>query len=204
MGLRPVWRKYKEVAIMDKKKFTTKDIALIGILSAMVFAGTYLHIDIPTALGKTMLHLGNVICLLGGLLFGPLTGGLSAGIGSALYDFIDPAYAPEAWITFINKFMMGFVAGLVCRAGKGTGKKENLFTLIGGICGSVTYVVLYVSKTIIMQYFINNGVWTTVYAVAIQKGIISLINGLIAVCVSVALTVSLRPALRKAHIFRDM
>ena len=190
---------------MDKKKFTTKDIAIIGILSAMVFAGTYLHIDIPTALGKTMLRLGNVICVLGGLLFGPLTGGLSAGIGSALYDLIDPAYAPEAWITFINKFMMGFVAGLVCRAGRGKGiKMENLFTIIGGICGSVTYVILYISKTIIVQYFINNGVWTTVYAVAIQKGIISLINGLIAVCVSVALTVSLRPALRKAHIFRDM
>ena len=40
-------------------------------------------------------------------------GGLSAGIGSALYDLMDPSYASEAWITFINKFMMGLVAGLV-------------------------------------------------------------------------------------------
>ena len=63
---------------MENKKFTTRRIALIGVLSAMVFAATYLHIDIPTALGKTMLHLGNVVCILGGLLFGPLTGGLSA------------------------------------------------------------------------------------------------------------------------------
>lgn len=190
---------------MDKKGFTTKDIALVGVLSAMVFAATYLHIDIPTALGKTMIHLGNVVCLLGGLLFGPLTGGLSAGIGSALYDLIDPAYASEAWITFINKFMMGMVAGLVFRIGKGKGlKKENLFTVIGGICGAVTYVVLYVSKTIIIQYFINSGVWATVYAVAIQKGTISLINGLIAVCVSSVLSIALRPALKKAHIFRDI
>lgn len=190
---------------MESKKITTKKIALIGVLSAMVFAATYLHIDIPTALGKTMIHLGNVVCLLGGLLFGPLIGGLSAGFGSALYDLIDPAYAPEAWITFINKFMMGMVAGLICRVGRGKGlKKENLFTLIGGICGSVTYVVLYVSKTIIVQYFINSGVWQTVLAVAIQKGLVSLVNGLIAVCVSVVLAISLRPALKRANIFQNL
>ena len=190
---------------MEKKKFSTRRIALIGVLSALVFAATYLHIDIPTALGKTMIHFGNVVCLLGGLLFGPVTGGLSAGIGSALYDFMDPAYAPEAWITFINKFLMGFVAGLICNIGRGKGqKKEKLFTLIGGICGSVTYVVLYVTKTIVVQYLINSGVWGTVLTVAIQKGIVSLVNGLIAVVVSVFLTLSLRPALRKAHLFEKL
>ena len=186
---------------MEKKKFTTKRIALIGVLSALVFAATYLHIDIPTALGKTMLHLGNVVCLLGGLLFGPVTGGLSAGLGSALYDFMDPAFAPEAWITFINKFLMGFVAGLICNIGRGKGpKKEELFTLIGGICGSVTYVILYVTKTIIVQYFINSSVWATVLTVAIQKGTVSLFNGMVAVFLATAL----RPALRKAHLFDKM
>ena len=190
---------------MEKKKFSTKQIALIGVLSALVFAATYLHIDIPTALGKTMIHQGNVVCLLGGLLFGPVTGGLSAGIGSALYDFMDPAYAPEAWITFINKFLMGFVAGAICRMGRGKGpRKEKLFTLIGGISGAVTYVVLYVTKTIVTQYFINSGVWETVLVVAIQKGTVSLVNGLIAVVVSAFLAFSLRPALRKARLFENI
>lgn len=190
---------------MEKKKFSTRRIALIGVLSALVFAATYLHIDIPTALGKTMIHFGNVVCLLGGLLFGPVTGGLSAGIGSALYDFMDPSFAPEAWITFINKFLMGFVAGLICNIGRGKGpKKEKLFTLIGGICGSVTYVVLYVTKTIVVQYLINSGVWATVLTVAIQKGTVSLFNGMVAVVVSVFLTLSLRPALHKAHLFEKL
>ena len=190
---------------MEKKKFTTKDIALIGVLSAMVFAATYLHIDIPTALGKTMLHLGNVVCLLGGLLFGPLTGGLSAGIGSALYDFMDPAYAPVAWITFINKFLMGFVAGFVCRIGKNKSPKiQKMFTVIGGTCGAVTYVILYVTKTIVIQYFINSGVWETVFVVAVQKGTVSLVNGLIAVVVSSFLAFGLKPSLKRANIFRDI
>ncbi len=189
---------------MQSKRFPVRRVALIGVLSALTFAATYLHIDIPTALGKTMIHLGNVVCLLGGVLFGPLTGGLSAGIGSALYDLIDPVYAPEAWITFINKFVMAFVAGLICQIGRGKGKKtENLFTLLGGICGAVTYVILYVSKTIVVQYFINGGVWATVLTVAIQKGTVSLVNALIAVAVSTALAISLRPALHKAHIFEE-
>lgn len=190
---------------MEKKKFSTKQLALIGVLSALVFAATYLHIDIPTALGKTMIHLGNVVCLLGGLLFGPVTGGLSAGIGSALYDLMDPAFAPEAWITFMTKFCMGFVAGLVWNIGRGKGPKmEKLFTLIGGISGAVTYVILYVSKTIIVQYFINSGVWATVAAVAIQKGAVSLFNGMVAVVVSTFLAFSLRPALSKAHLFDNI
>lgn len=190
---------------MKTQKFTTRKIALIGVLSALVFAATYIHFDIPTALGKCMLHLGNVVCLLGGLLFGPLVGGLSAGIGSAIYDLIDPAYAAEAWITFINKFMMGLVAGLICNIGRDKdAAKERLFTIVGGICGSVTYVILYVSKTIIINYFINSGVWETVLAVAIQKGTVSLINGFIAVVVSVFLTLALRPALKRANIFQKL
>lgn len=190
---------------MNSDRFSVRRIALIGVLSALVFAATYLHIDIPTALGKTMIHLGNVVCLLGGVLFGPLTGGLSAGIGSALYDLIDPVYAPEAWITFINKFLMGFFAGLICNIGRGKGlKKENAFTLIGAICGAVLYVALYVGKTIVVQYFINNGVWETVITVAIQKGTVSLVNALIAVAVSTVLAISLRPALKKAHIFERL
>ena len=55
-----------------------------------------------------------------------------------------------------------------------------------------------------MQYFINSGVWATVLTVAIQKGAVSLFNGMVAVVVSVFLTLSLRPALRKAHLFEKL
>lgn len=190
---------------MQHKTFTAKRMALIGVLSALVFAATYIRIDIPTALGKTMIHLGNVVCLLGGLLFGPLTGGLSAGIGSALFDLFDPAYAPEAWITFINKFAMGFVAGLVYKAlSKNGGARDKINTIIGGVSGAVTYVALYVAKTIIMQYFVYKGVWETVVMVAIQKGTVSLVNALIAVSVSAILAMSLRPTLRRAGLFTDV
>ena len=49
---------------MKKTYFTTRTMALVGVMAAMVFAMTYIGIDIPTALGKTKLHFGNIMCLL--------------------------------------------------------------------------------------------------------------------------------------------
>ena len=97
-----------------KHYFNTRNIALVGILAAIIFVLTkFISIPIPSPLGKTALSVGNAMCILSALLFGPVTGGLAAGIGNALVDLSDPAWAPEFWITFINKFLMAFVAGLV-------------------------------------------------------------------------------------------
>ncbi len=82
----------------NKTKFSTLKLTIIGLMAAMVFVATNFRIEIPTPLGPTMLHLGNVMCVLSGLLFGPITGGLSAGFGSAMFDLFNPTYAPEAWI----------------------------------------------------------------------------------------------------------
>ena len=103
-----------------KHYFNTRNIALVGILAAIIFVLTkFISIPIPSPLGKTALSVGNAMCILSALLFGPVTGGLAAGIGNALVDLSDPAWAPEFWITFINKFLMAFVveldgAGAVC------------------------------------------------------------------------------------------
>ena len=95
----------------NNKKSPAKDIVMVGLMTALVFIFTYLHIDIPTPLSNTMLHLGNVMSLLAALLFGGIRGGLAAGFGSMIYDMLDPRYLPTCWVTFIMKFMMGWVAG---------------------------------------------------------------------------------------------
>ena len=103
----------KGVVLMKQQKITVYEIVLIGLMAALCFVGTYLHIDVPTPLGKVMLHFGNVFCLLSGMLLGGVRGGLAAGIGSMFYDLIDPIYISESWITFINKFMMAFLCGII-------------------------------------------------------------------------------------------
>lgn len=187
----------------DKKRFSVYQLAVIGLMSAMVFVATNFRIEIPTPLGKTMLHLGNVMCLLSGLLFGGTIGGLSAGFGSAIFDLFDPTFAPEFWITFVLKFVMGFIAGKISHTNRvnGENKKTNIFA---AIIAATAYVILYISKTVILQYVVLGSNWEAVIAVAGTKFIVSFVNAIIAVIASIALLMSIRPALKSAGIFQKL
>ena len=95
---------------MKNSRFTLYRIVIIGLMAAMVFVCTmFLGIRIPTPTGTTQLKTANAICLLTGLLFGGWTGGLAAGIGSALFDLTYPEWAAGAWLTFIFFFAMGAI-----------------------------------------------------------------------------------------------
>lgn len=96
------------------KKTTTKSIAHIGIMAAAVYAASaFLQIPIPTAIGSTRLHMGNVTCLLSGMLLGAVPGGLAAGIGSLFFDLTNPAYIASAPFTFLFKFAMAWLCGKI-------------------------------------------------------------------------------------------
>lgn len=66
---------------MEKKKyFTVYRMAVVGLMSALVFACTFIHIDVPVPMSnKVMIHFGNIMSLLSALLFGPVTGGFPPG-----------------------------------------------------------------------------------------------------------------------------
>lgn len=184
----------------QKKFFTIRNITLIGILAAMVFALTkFISIPIPTPLGKTALSVGNAMCVLSALLFGPGIGGLAAGIGNALVDLSDPAWAPEFWITFINKFAMAFIAGVIMHKVRLGSDKIRVW--IAGLCGALTYCVLYVVKNIISGVIVKG--FTLDVAIAETLAVklpVTLVNAVIAVLCASALYFVLKPALRKAHV----
>ena len=184
---------------MRKKKFTVKDLTMIGVMAAVVFVGNQIQLPpIPTPLGPTRIHLGNVMCILGGLLFGAVPGGLAAGIGGAIYDLMNPFYAKEFWITFILKFAMAFVAGLIA-----SGKKNKIKVVLAAVIGSVSYVILYLGKTFVVEYLIMGNPWQTVVGVLITKGTASLINALLAMVVSVILYYMIEPAFKRAGIISE-
>ena len=95
-------------------------LVIAGVMAAIIYVVTMFRIP----LGQSKVHFANSMCLLGGLLLGPVWGGTAAGLGSALYDVIAGGYGiVEALITFVSKFAMGWVAGflfrvLVIRKGK--------------------------------------------------------------------------------------
>lgn len=188
---------------MQSKKFSMYDVIGVGFMAALVFAASQISIAIPSILGITRIHLGNAFCLLAGFLLGGVRGGLAAGLGSMLYDFTNPAYISSAPITFINKFMMGYVCGLISYSGKAQGKifKKNI---IAGIAGALTYVFLYLSKTFISDVFFLRAEMETALIDISTKAPVSLTNAAIAVIISVPAATILSKALQNTDLFRKI
>lgn len=187
--------------MMGKKKFfNVRTIALVGILSAIIFVLTkFVSVPIPSPLGKTALSVGNAMCILSALLFGPGIGALSAGIGNALVDLSDPAWAPEFWITFINKFIMAFVAGLMMRQLNLVGERIRVW--IAGLCGALSYCVLYVGKNILSGVWIKGFTWEVAIVETLTVKLpVTLVNAVIAMACAALLYLVLKQPLKKAHV----
>lgn len=168
----------------------------VGLMAALVFVGNYMQIKIPVSIGDvTRVHLGNSMCLLAGLLFGPGIGGLASGIGAALYDLFDPVYIVSAPYTFCSKFAMGFVAGLLNRQFAGEERKyKPVGVIAAGIVGQLTYIFLYLLKSYVSLRLVGTASGAALIAV-IPKIASSSINAIAAVIISVPLFFALKKAL---------
>lgn len=175
---------------------TIKKMVLIAMLSALVFVASWLYIPF----GESRFHLGNIMCILAGLLFGPFIGGLSAGFGSMLFDLTNPVYAPEFWITFLTKFAMGYVAGALFK-GLPAKLPAILRYTVSAFGGAALYVLLYMGKSALWLHFLSGTPWPAVWPVVIAKGSVSAINGLVAIVASVILAPLLRKALNASGLF---
>ncbi len=160
----------------------------VGLMAALVYAGNYMSIPLAN---ETRIHIGNSMCLLAGLLFGGVNGGLSSGIGGALYDLFNPLYTLSAPYTLFSKFSMGWAAGKLNRSGI---KSEPARAVIAAIVGQLVYIVLYLGKAFVTQLILGNP-FQTASAVMLEKAAASFINGAIAVVVSVPLYLALKKAL---------
>lgn len=86
-------------------------LALTGLFAALSYvAFMFLKIDLP---GGTALHIGNACCVLCALLLGGVYGGAAGSIGMTIADLMNPAYVTSAPKTFILKFFIGLITGLV-------------------------------------------------------------------------------------------
>ena len=79
-------------------------------------AFAYGKINIQITPGQsTAIHIANAVVVLSSWLLGPVYGGLAGAIGLSLADLMDPRYITSAPKTFIMKFMIGFIAGMIAR-----------------------------------------------------------------------------------------
>lgn len=187
----------------NKQHNTLLKLCATAMMIAIVFVGNYLRVKIPVPLGGvTSFTLANILCALSGILLGPIHGFLAAGLGSAIFDLMDPAYVAEAPITFCTKGMYGLVAGLVLYTVFKHAKEKYGPMLVSTTCAAVTYMVLYLIK----NYFYN-GMFIQgftqpeqCWALVVSKIPATLFNGGIAIVVAPILGVALMKALRRAHL----
>ncbi len=169
-------------------------IVYVGVLAALVCVVTFFRFPL---LGSKV-HFANAMCLLSGLLMGPLAGGLAAGFGSWLYDFLFGGYnIVECLITFVSKFLMAWVCAKIAFAA-GKEAKSHGQNIAACVIGALTYVALYMLKTFVFQKFVYGYPMETAWLTMGSKLPASLINAVAAMIAAPILYTALLPALKRA------
>ncbi len=183
-----------------KQKISTRKIVITGLMAALVFIGSYLRIRVPADIvGTSSFHLGNIFCALSGILLGPWFGALAAGLGSALFDIVDPLYISECWITFLTKGLYGLMAGLVARRTWGYGK-----AVLAASAGAVTYAIVYLAKNYFYNGFLLHGLTPEAALIAmVSKLPATIFNAAVAIIFAPILAVAIRKALKQSNIRLD-
>ena len=182
------------MATPNQKRFSVRNITLTALMAALCFVGATLRIQIPLAAGEAMIHFGNIFMLLGGLLLGGLPGGLAAGMGMSMSDLFSGTFALYAPGTFIGKFLAGFICGkLAHRNGARTSQFRQ--SLMAAIAGILTNIVCSSLNTLFVKGILYKVEFRPLLLTVAGNFGLSIVNGIIAVAVSLALYFPLHAAL---------
>lgn len=184
----------------NKSTITTRKIVITALMAALTVAGSAIRVTMPIDIaGTTSFHLGNIMCALSGLLLGPWFGGLAAGLGSAIYDIMNPLYISECWITFLTKGAYGLVAGLIAYAGvKNWGYVKAVLASAGG---AVTYAALYLAKSYFYSGLLIKGLTPDAALLTIYAKLpATIFNAVVAIIFAPILGIAIRKALEANHI----
>ena len=181
-------------------KISTHKLVVTALLAALTVAGSAMRITLPIDIaGTTSFHLGNIMCALSGLLLGPWLGGLASGLGSMIYDLMNPLYISECWITFLMKGAYGLIAGLV--AYSFSGKWGYTKALIASAAGALTYATAYLAKSYFYSGLLIKGLTPdAALLTVISKIPATIFNAVVAVIFAPILGIAIRSALEKNHL----
>lgn len=132
---------------------TAKFVTVNALAIALVCVST-MAIQIPIPLGY--MHLGNTCILLMAVLFGPMTGFLAGGIGSAFADLLT-GYTQWVLPTLIIKCLMGFVIGRIACGKDHQVKMASVRTLCASVAGIAVMVFGYFAAGAVMNGSIYTG-----------------------------------------------
>ncbi len=188
------------------KHISTKKLVFAALMAALTVAGSWLRVKVPLDIsGFSAFHLGNIMCALSGILLGPWLGGAAAGLGSAIYDMLDPVYISECWLTFLMKGAYGILAGLVAWRGKSpwAADQKNSYAraLLASVAGALAYAALYLAKS----YFYSGRLLSGLTHEAALLNVIAKLtptafNAGIAIVCAPLLAIAISKALKQSHL----
>ncbi len=180
-------------------KLTTKKVVLVGLMAALTTVSSFLRITVPLDIaGTSSFHLGNILCALSGILLGPWLGGLAAGLGSAVFDMLNPLYISECWLTFLMKGAYGLAAGLVAWEGK---PWKYAKALCATVTGAITYAALYLAKSYFYSGLLLYGFTPAAALVTVVQQLpATAFNAAVAIVAAPVLAVAIRNALERNHL----
>lgn len=188
-------------------------IAKIGIMAALSYlAFTFLQIKIPVGAEFTSFHLGNTFCVLAALLFGGVPGGIAGAIGMTIGDLLDPVYITSAPKTFLLKFGIGLITGLVAhQLGKISQRSEEgtllpqktVFwrSLLASAAGLTFNVIMEPVVSYLYKRYILGLDAEAASILAKWQTATTFVNAILSLIAAVLLYNALRPALIKAELF---
>lgn len=192
--------------VIEMKNNKVQKIVFTGVIAALSYVVfTFLQIKITLPGGDaTSIHLGNAVCVLGALLLGGVWGGLGGAIGMTIGDLLDPIYIVYAPKTFILKFFIGLITGLVAHKlghisiEKDT-KKVLTWVTAAAVCGLLFNVIF----DPLAGYFYKLAILGRPAAqITLAWNIASTsINAVTSAIASTAIYMALRPALKKSGLF---
>lgn len=190
----------------NEKLYKLTLTALMAALSYVVF--TFLQIKIALPGGDaTSFHLGNAVCVLGALLLGGVYGGIGGAIGMTIGDLFDPVYIVYAPKTFILKFCIGLITGLIAHnighiSTNSDKKKIFTWTVIASVCGMLFNVIF----DPLVGYFYKRMILGKPAAdVTLAWNITTTgVNAILSVIVATSVYLALRPALIKSNLFLEI
>ena len=136
----------------------TKKLVFTAMFAVICYvAFTYGKITIPITAGtSTAIHIANAIVVLSSWFLGPIYGGLAGAIGLSIADVLDPRYIVSAPKTFLLKFMIGLISGMVAKRFDLTEKKERKDIIAAATVSAVAGLGFNVIADPIVGYFYRN------------------------------------------------
>lgn len=182
-----------------------------ALLAALCYVSfTFLQIKIPIPGGETTsIHIGNAFCVLAALLLGGPYGGLAGAVGMTIGDLLDPVYVTVAPKTFVLKFCIGLITGLVAhRIAHISESNDSAYVMkwsvIASVCGLGFNVIFDPLVGYFYKMYLLGQPQELASVLAKWSGGATFANAVISTVLVAVIYNVLRPALKKSGLLLDV